>query len=527
MQKNNKTLRIVDFSGWLNTLDDPTNIQDKQGTVFENFQVEGNKLITPNGYILLKNFSATVKPIQGIKLYDNTLVVLHNWTLYVHNISSGTTKSLAAACTVGLDYNIAVYMDKIVITNYTEVPKAFTYDTTFTVVPSTQAFTGLTANFTATSSIFYQGRLFLAQYYAGATPKVFSNVMLFSKSISTNADLAPMFDFSALDSSSQAIWGGAPITGFAIGQNNMYVVKNNAFFKLWEVIVSKNTSDVIIWVAFPSDQVTQTGAVNQECVVNVDQDIFYFDGQNYRRLSYEQNILALKDSSISDEVSLEIRALPLDQSKATCFYVYPYFKGYLRSEFSSDNDVGFVYNVIKKSWSRENGKVMRHSTSGYDSASSKQVAFFGSVYDGSVCSDDKTLAFNGASRTGEWISKEYDFGDEIDMKRLTQCELAWSITPWFSVNFQILTSDWKIVDERTITETTLETSTTGTVTAGSALAGAGWEPWLTKVWFRERYEEFYDSSSFRFRFTYEGTGYFELTSLNLMFRFVKAYPMHH
>lgn len=74
-----------------------------------------------------------------------------------------------------------------------------------------------------------------------------------------------------------------------------------------------STKDTGSAVAYVFRQETATGALNNKCVVPVEQDIIYFDGINIRRVSYEVNINSLNDDSISKEVNPIIEALPDSQ----------------------------------------------------------------------------------------------------------------------------------------------------------------------------------------------------------------------
>ena len=108
------------------------------------------------------------------------------------------------------------------------------------------------------------------------------------------------------------------------------------------------------------------------------QDIFYFDGNNIRRLSYETNTLTLKDTPISEKITPLIRLLPKEQTQATACFTYPFYKLFLRTELSTDNNIALVYNVINKAWSVQTNVFVAHATSGYNSYS---LAYLGSAFD--------------------------------------------------------------------------------------------------------------------------------------------------
>lgn len=95
-----------------------------------------------------------------------------------------------------------------------------------------------------------------------------------------------------------------------------------------------------------------------------------------RRLSYEQNILALKDTSISDKIRNTLRLLPegdangqYKRDTVSTSFIFPLYKLYARTSFSSAADIAFVYNVIDKSWSVDTIGVRSSCIASYNSRS--------------------------------------------------------------------------------------------------------------------------------------------------------------
>jgi len=68
--------------------------------------------------------------------------------------------------------------------------------------------------------------------------------------------------------------------------------------------------------------------LNQSVITDVQQDTFYLDWKNrsVRRLSYEANVSALRDSRVNDEIRSLMTTLPEEQPLATASFSYPNYK---------------------------------------------------------------------------------------------------------------------------------------------------------------------------------------------------------
>lgn len=518
--------RFKENGGWMNRLFADTWINDNESILLENFTVEGWKIVPLPWYQKLKEFNTDSGGIQWMGSYWDVIVALHNWTLYVYNLVSKVTKSLGSAVTSWLKYHVNVFQDKIIVCNNTETPKAFTYDTFFSTNPVTQAFTWLSTWFTASCSISYNWRLFFAQYKVWASWVVRPNVLLWSKWITTLADLSPMFDFSALTSSSEMVWDWTPITAFAIGQDNMYIWKANSVWKVWEVNLAYDNaaSPAVIGVSYPINQVTNTWPINYKTFTNVQQDLFYYDWVNVRRLSYEQNTLALKDSSISENIFPLMNELPVDQTNACSYFVYPYYKLHLHTDTSSSNDYGLVYNVINKAWSIQTWLEVDIWVSAYNK---KQVAFFGWLYSWVVYEDNIDYNYDWFPVVRKWLSKVFDFWDRIDYKRIFQIELNGRIDQEQDVEVDFY-GDWNIISTRSIYYPILDIKdTTWAITAWVATAWWDWLKTNPLQDYKSRYETYFDARIYQLWITYEGTKYFELQSHHVQFKFVNPYDIHY
>jgi len=79
------------------------------------------------------------------------------------------------------------------------------------------------------------------------------------------------------------------------------------------------------------EKVTQSGIQNNFSWVNVNNQIFYYDGVSVRILSQEmQN--SLTDQSISRNIQKELDCLPREQKWSAMNFEYPFVKLFLSTE---------------------------------------------------------------------------------------------------------------------------------------------------------------------------------------------------
>lgn len=145
----------------------------------------------------------------------------------------------------------------------------------------------------------------------------------------------------------------------------------------------------------------------------------YFDGTHIRRLEYDTSNQTLRDVFLSDKIQSYLDSLPRDQSNATASYSYPYYKLFLKSDYTANsNDIAVVYNVIDNSWSVQDGIQVRHAWSGYDERNDKWNGFMGSPFQNEIYKDNVGNTWNGEPRTFEYIGRSYAFGDPALYKEL-------------------------------------------------------------------------------------------------------------
>lgn len=514
------TNRYSDFGGWLNLRDSSDSIDDKQWVWGDNVVSEGNKLTTSPWYVEYVAPWSWVSKAQAISLYSWQILLIHNRNLYIYNTSNGATFTKTNAVANATDtYNIITTKSfssgniAIVIVNTnistTEDIVAYEFDwATFT----TKTFTSLSdKNFKC--GVFFEGKLFL-----GGNPK-------FPSSLYTSKTWSPLasnniYDFSAYDSSSQNIWDGEPIVSIITNHNELFVFKTNSVHRM------NGTKDTWTALAYIFKQESATWALNSNCVVAVEQDIIYFDGINFRRLSYESNINALNDDSVSKDIAPIFPTIPSSQSwNATMYFSYPFVKLALRDKFSTNNSFNVLYNIVDKSYSIQTWIEVVQGVGWY--INNKRTAYFISSQSSMVYQDNSWVTFNWWNMKFSHKSKRYVLGDGVDYKRISQVELYWKITPWMRTTIDIYVN-WTIIDSREIYFQDYILPTTWSSPFWDTLFWGNNEEDLSQLQdFVVRYEYFHDGRDFQFWIRWNSQWKFELHWLNLMYKNIKSYDIHH
>lgn len=289
-----------------------------------------------------------------------------------------------------------------------------------------------------------------------------------------------ILDFSNYSAWAQSVsgWNRWMISWFMVWENWLYVFKTD---EVWYTNSEKDT-----WTSFNFifNKITSSWAINQECITQVEQEIFYYDWINkaIRRLWYEQNLQTLRDVAVSREVENTLLSIPDDDESAddrytplmSLQYSYPNLElNYAdwtspfiflvgldeNNKFRVPNKT-LLYNIYTKSFTTRTDKEALSpivSSKGY---------FWTWVWD--------IYISNSWNTQEEWfaISKEFTFWDDIDRKKLWEIEVSGNII-WANKTFSIWAlSEWQPfsigwgVLEKTITwewrfETRITTSSSG------------------------------------------------------------------
>ena len=516
-----QTSRWNDFWGWVNVRNSSDSIDDKQWTQGVNMVSDWNKLVTIPWYSEYITVWTWVTPAQAIDTYSNYVLSIHNRNLYVYNTVTQTkyTKINAVVSTTD-KYSIvttkSLTSGKISIVliniNIATVEDIVAYEFDWAVF-TTPTFTSLT-NKNFKCGAFYEGKLLL-----GGNPLYPSNLYYSKTGSVLGAGANNIYDFSWYNSNFQAIWDGEPIVSIVNNISELWVVKTNWFHKLvW-------TTDNWTSYLYQFKQESSTWALNTKCVVSVEKDLLYFDGFNMRRISYEANMSALSDNSISKDIFPIIDSLPENQSdNATMYYSYPYVKLFLRDKFSSYNSIWIIYNVVDKSFSFQSWLNVIQWVGWF--INSKRTAYFVASQGSIIYQDNSWLAYWSWNINASHKSKRYVLWDGVDYKRITQVELYWQTTAWLTTYIDIYIG-WQLIDTREIRFEETILPTTGSSPVGDTLLWGNTEDSESQLRdYVVRYEYFNDGRDFQFWIRWNGQGRFELHWLNIIYKSIKAYDLH-
>lgn len=341
-------------------------------------------------------------------------------------------------------------------------------------------------------------------------------VLYFSRPASaTNPEYA--FDFSWTGSWARVVSTGWRISKIFENNDKLYIGTDTEIYS--GVFTDATTLQTTLFA--------NSGILCHEAQEVVNQESFFFDGRDVRRLSYEANILAIKDSSVSDKIRNTIANLPegnqlskykLDTISSS--FLFPLYKLYARSLSADTPDVAFVYNVIDKSWSIHTVQVKSSCIISYNKRS--LITTNGTLE--LQIQDDTHYGYGGGATTLIYASPEYSFWDNVDYKRYVQYEIYGDITD--EVKARV---DFYIDGELKLTKYTkvhaLHSPTTGASTLGSTPLGANSQQNTTSG-FRERFEMFMDGQSIQVVVTLTEVAYIKIYGHNFQYKFVPAYPIH-
>lgn len=288
----------------------------------------------------------------------------------------------------------------------------------------------------------YNGKIILSWY------KDNDNIV-FSKTSSPTEPLN-ILNFSDYSAGWQSVswWDKWLVTGMIEWENWLYVFKNNSiYYSNSEKDAPESFSFNLIF-----NKITSNWALSQNVITEVEQEIFYLDWESreVRRLWYEQDLTTLRDTAISREISDLFDELPEEQPLATAHFKYPNYQLSLSDwqwatvEYNgwytyNVNNVHFVYNVENKSWTRRTW---------IDWLLISDRGHFADI-DWRIYIDFDWET----SESGEYVSKEYVFWDDIMYKKYWRFEVVWKIKTPNSSDKELTISlyvDDELVDERLI-----------------------------------------------------------------------------
>jgi len=327
--------------------------------------------------------------------------------------------------------------------------------------------------------LYYSWKILLANW---------QNNLLYSSKTSTATEPYLVKDFSWYNSSTQRIWWDWKITWLISWENWIYVFKED------EIYYSNTEDDNWTSFNFIFNRITNNWAKDKYCITRANQDIFYYDWINkkIRRLSYEQNLTTLRDTSISDEIDELLQNQPNEYwIQQKLYYSYPnlYFACRESTNVSWYNDALYIYNVENEAWTIETNKPIKFWYWKYFSKENTTWEIY------------EDLVWN---TTSTWIfeSKVYSIIDDDNFKRFWWFFINWIITPE-SLNTKTLVVDiyidWILKETRTISS-------------------------LTSVLkFNEKIDMFNDWRTIQFKITHSWLWAVEINNVNIYYKPIKTY----
>ena len=473
--------RLKDLTWWINLEASPNEIEDKQAIVCKNYNFEWNKLINSKS-IYLKRENTDVGWVNWILIDGSTVYHTKGGSLYkdwVEQFSWLPDKKTHIS--IWLDYifftfedwtELALYWDWATLTSFTWLgfPKY---------------------------NIVYNWKLVFGWYW--------NDNIYFSKTGWPNTP-SDILDFSAYSAGNQSVWWNSrgEITGFQIGENWLYTFKKN------EIWYSNSENDTWTNFNFIFNKITSNWAINQYAIQEVWQEIFYFDWitNKVRRLGYEQNLTTLRDSAVSNEIDLLLSDHDWDLSSATMSYAYPNLKLFLPSNLVADgvNDLFFVYNVDRKSWSTETNKTC--SVSSY--------WWLWGAYNWNIYQDDKGVGIVNTAISWEYQSKEYDMWDWVDFKKFSELEIIGKMNENMNLTVWIYV-DWDLIEERAIEVEEWNVPTLWTNILWETTLGWN-DDSILAVQFRERIDLFTSWQYIRFVINYNWLWVVEINNIHIRWK---------
>ncbi len=515
--------RVSSFQGGMDTFNSEDNISDSSFVYLDNFTADGTKLVTMKSSFNNSTLSGNY-PITGMTSNNWDVFYISNGKLNAWNFEnlSRSVSNFNIGTAASTRYNLtsffqgAVYVvicDSLWIEN-TRVYRY--YDSgggVYTFASHTITFSWANTKFTTCK--YFNQRLWLAWLPNAPAVGYWSQPTDLTAAVTT-PDAWLNFSWT-LSGSAQIGEGISPISAFAIRQDDFYICTKSAIYKAKYIAELQD---------FQFTKETNTGVINHYAICEKEQDVFYFDWRNIRRLSYESNgnTFSVKDVKMSSMMDGYIDSLNQKQSDAIMVFDYPILYTYLKSNdniWGIGQDVAICYNVKSEGWNVSTSHSISSGTSYYLEGSGNRACVGSSL--------DSTLIQLNASKwylNSTALSKEFTTFDDVDYKRYVQLEMTWAITSGLTVYVDLFV-DGKLIQTREIIASNLYTTTTGTATSGRSQAGSNGDTSSTLRPFAVRFEMFNSWRSFQYQIRKESYWVFELHAEAFRWKAIEAYPIHY
>lgn len=516
--------RVTSFQGGMDTFNSEDNITDTSFVYLDNFTPDGTKLVTMNSSFNNSTLSGNY-PITGMTSNNTDIFFIANWKLNAWNFEDGSRiySNFNIGTANSTRYNMtsfflgAIYV-VICDTLQVENVRVYRYDPTAATKFIAHTITGLPPNPKYAVCKWDNGKLFLWNLPNSPANITYSYVSSLTQAVATPD---AWLNFSLYPANGQIVWNGdSPITGFAVRQNTFYVFTRINVWKLAPWIDDGTTFNYKI------EKETQTGAVGQYAICEKEQDVFYFDWRNIRRLSYESNgnTFSVKDVKMSSKMDGYIASLNQNQSDAIMVFDYPILYTYLKSNTNIGwigQDVAVCYNVKSEGWNVSTSHSISSGTSYYLKWNGNKACVGSSLDSTLIQLNSSTWYLNSTA-----LSKEFTTFDDVDYKRYVQLEMTGAITSGLTVYVDIFV-DGRLIQTREINSWNLYTTTTGTATSGNSQAGSNGDEYSSLRPFAVRFEMFNSWRNFQYKIRKESYWVFELHATAFRWKAIEAYPIHY
>lgn len=476
-----QTRRYIDLSGGMNTYVSDSLILDNQSISLVNLVNDGNRIKvipwhskhTDGNKARGERYKEWVKnEIQWFAYNWDYMAFIIDRDLITYNVSTGA--SYLFPDVVGFNwktniisnqetYQITIWNDYFIVTNtlmdensplyhYWEPPRIFwhyeglDWEITNRIVEAkylSNEFCPRWSSVINDAIYFAGGRKWLDKISLWKWPS-------YNKRDATTDDamVNDMADFTKPKWTYRAfIWQGDSINAIIQNAWNIFIGKKDGIY-----IVQEQVNEDAELIIPQIQKVTQSWIQNNFSWVNVNNQIFYYDGVSVRILSQEmQN--SLTDQSISRNIQKELDCLPREQKWSAMNFEYPFVKLFLSTEKDWEyNDIAFVYNIETQSWSIQKDILMRYCDSAYEYRNARMNSFFTWV-DGIIYQDNDGTTFGDEPIEFEWISKWFIFNqDPFQTYKITKSRLYWE-NDW-EVDFEMSMITENIVENKVVLKET-------------------------------------------------------------------------
>ena len=507
--KNSPAIDLSNFGGGRNGLDDADKIKDDEAVEQINVECSKGKAWSAKGDVIEGTQISSTKFIGGVGYLGGNKIAACGGSLYIEG-STGTWTAFKSGLTDGTDYDFLEYYNDLYYGNgvddvgrvvYCTVTSDITAGDSTINVDNTGKISSNYTKFTETGTIIIDGDSIT---YTGVTDTSFtgcSGALAHSAGTiatqTSTAGTAPKG--SILEEWANKFWvsGILPsasipsdpyrvyysVTALASTPENFYDFSNagsgqeflahgekiSAMLKYREYLLISKKDEIELVQGF-DDTTTppapirtsffrKDGAINNRCLLTLENDVVYFTGRRIKRL-YVESSTAQIDSMFDDPISDILQTLDENQDNAAMIFNPTTYILSLAcaSKGSTFNNIRINYNTKYKYWYTSQGQYIRNFMV------LDGITYYGHALIGEVRKDNESYTHNGAGYYSVRRSKNYTFGDKNSIKDFLFFHIGGKISDNTQLNLKIY------VDEQEVVNTTIDKDNID-VTIGDASIG--------------------------------------------------------